>query len=196
VSLPRPPQEVKLVMSFLFKGGAEFAAALAETDHQYGPVDLVSEPLSFDFTAYYEPEMGKSLWRRMTSFGSLISPDQLPEIKLWTNAMEARFPNERGGRKVNIDPGYLAASKFILATGKDYSHRIYLGKGIYGDLTLIVQKGAFTPLPWTYPDYASQPLIGLLNLLRQRYLWQLKNKGVEGPSEKTNITKALEPWTP
>jgi hypothetical protein len=90
--------------------------------------------------------------------------------------MEARFPNERGGRKVNIDPGYLAASKFILATGKDYSHRIYLGKGIYGDLTLIVQKGAFTPLPWTYPDYASQPLIGLLNLLRQRYLWQLRQE--------------------
>jgi hypothetical protein len=174
MSMPRSPQEVKLVMSFLFKGGEDFAAALAETDHQYGPVDLVSEPLSFDFTDYYEPEMGKGLWRRMTSFGSLISPDQLPEIKLWTNAMEARFPNERGGRKVNIDPGYLAASKFILATGKDYSHRIYLGKGIYGDLTLIVQKGAFTPLPWTYPDYASQPLIGLLNLLRQRYLWQLR----------------------
>jgi hypothetical protein len=178
VSSPRPPQAVKLVMSFLFKKEKEFAASLAEADQQYGPVDFLSEPLPFSFTDYYEREMGQGLGRRMASFGPLIPPGQLADIKLWTNALEARFLNERQGRKVNIDPGYLAASKFILATGKDYSHRIYLGGGIYGDLTLIFQKGAYRPLPWTYPDYASQPLIGLLNLLHKRYLWQLRNAGI------------------
>jgi hypothetical protein len=177
VSLPRQPKAVKLVMSFLFKEEKDFAKTLSETDSRYGPVDFLSESLPFDFTPYYEPEMGEGLGRRIASFEPLISPGQLSGVKLWTNALEARSPNERGGRKVNIDPGYLAASKFILATGKDYSHRIYLGEGIYGDLTLKFQKGAFTPLPWTYPDYASQPLIGLLNLLRKRYLWQLKNAG-------------------
>jgi hypothetical protein len=177
VSLPRQPKAVKLVMSFLFKEEKDFAQALSETDSRYGPVDFLSESLPFDFTPYYELEMGEGLGRRIASFEPLISPGQLSGVKLWTNALEGRSPNERGGRKVNIDPGYLAASKFILATGKDYSHRIYLGEGIYGDLTLIFQKGAFTPLPWTYPDYASQPLIGLLNLLRKRYLWQLKNAG-------------------
>jgi len=181
VSLPHPPKAVRLVMSFIFKEAEEFASALTEADQQYGPADFLSEPLAFDFTDYYEPEMGKGLWRRMASFAPLISPDQLRGVKLWTNALEARFLNERRGRKVNIDPGYLAASKFILATGKDYSHRIYLGDGIYGDLTLIFQKGAFTPLPWTYPDYASQPLLGMIHLLRKRYLWQLKNTGFEGP---------------
>jgi hypothetical protein len=176
VSLPRVPKPVKLAMSFIFKEVKDLAAALSEVDDRYGPMDFLSESLPFDFTHYYEPEMGRGLWRRVASFESLISPDQLPGVKLWTNALEARFLNERRGRKVNIDPGYLAASKFILATGKDYSHRIYLGEGIYGDLTLIFQKGAFAPLPWTYPDYASQPLIGLLALLRKRYLWQLKNE--------------------
>ena len=178
MSLPRPPNAVKLVMSFLFKEEKDFAASLAEADQQYGPVDFLSEPLPFPFTDYYETEMGQGLGRRMASFGLLILPEHLADIKLWTNALEARFLNEHRGRKVNIDPGYLAASKFILATGKDYSHRIYLGEGIYGDLTLIFQKGAFRPLPWTYPDYASQPLIGLLNLLHKCYLWQLKNTGV------------------
>ena len=177
MSLPRQPKAVKLVMSFIFKKEKDFAEALAEIEPRYGPVDFLSESLPFNFTAYYEPEMGEGLGRRIASFEPLISPEQLPGVKLWTNALEARSLNERRGRKVNIDPGYLAASKFILATGKDYSHRIYLGEGIYGDLTLIFQKGGFTPLPWTYPDYASQPLIGLLNLLRKRYLWQLKNKG-------------------
>ncbi|HYB19437.1 MAG TPA: DUF4416 family protein, partial [Thermodesulfobacteriota bacterium] len=100
-------------------------------------------------------------------------------VKLWTNALEGQTLNEQGGRRVNIDPGHLAAAKFILATGKDYSHRIYLGEGIYGDLTLIFQKGTFSPLPWTYPDYASEPLLGIINLLRRRYLWQLKNTGKE-----------------
>ena len=181
MSLPHSPQAVKLVMSFIFGEEKECAAAISEAGQRYGPVDFLTEPLPFDFTVYYEPEMGKGLWRRLAGFGPLIAPEQLPAIKLWTNALELTFLNERKGRKVNIDPGYLAASKFILATGKDYSHRIYLGQGIYGDLTLWFQKGGFTPLPWTYPDYGSQPLIGLINLLRKRYLWQLKNPGLQGP---------------
>jgi hypothetical protein len=94
--------------------------------------------------------------------------------------LEGRFVNRRRGRIVNIDPGYLHSAKFVLATGKDYSHRIYLRNGIYGDLTLMVQKGAFISLPWTYPDYASSPLIDLLTLLRKRYLWQLKNERAKG----------------
>ncbi len=180
MSVPTPPKAVKLVMSFLFGEEQAGAAAIAEADRQYGPLDFLSESLPFDFTVYYEREMGSGLRRRMAGFSPLIAPEELPQIKLWTNALELQFLNEHQGRKVNIDPGYLAASKFILATGKDYSHRIYLGGGIYGDLTLWYQKGAFIPLPWTYPDYGSQPLIGLLSLLRKSYLWQLKNSGRQG----------------
>ncbi len=180
MSLPHAPQAVKLVMSFLFGEEPAGAAAISEVERHYGPVDFLSEPLPFDFTVYYEREMGQGLRRRLAGFAPLIAPEQLPGVKLGTNALELKFLNERQGRKVNIDPGYLAASKFILATGKDYSHRIYLGQGIYGDLTLWYQRGDFIPLPWTYPDYASQPLIGLLSLLRKRYLWQLKNSGRQG----------------
>jgi hypothetical protein len=163
-------------MSFICSREKDFALALSAAGQRNGPVDFVSEPLPFDFTPYYEREMGQGLWRRMVGFEPLIMPEQLISIKLWADAQEGRSRNEEGGRRVNIDPGYLAASKFILATGKDYSHRIYLGEGIYGDLALIFQKGSFSPLPWTYPDYASEPLLGILNLLRKRYLWQLKNK--------------------
>jgi hypothetical protein len=147
-------------------------------------VDLVSEPLSFHFTDYYEREMGKGLWRRMVGFEPLIAPEQLVSIKLWANRVENQNLNEQGGRRVNIDPGYVAGSKFVLATGKDYSHRIYLGEGIYGEITLIVPKGGLSPLPWTYPDYASQPLLGIIDQLRKRYLWQLKQQGERGKRGK------------
>ncbi len=177
MSLARQPLPVKLVISFLFADERDFSAALAEGNREFGPLDFVSEPLLFDYTDYYRKEMGPGLRRRIASFRPLMAPEDLVEVKGWTNALEDRHLNETGGRKVNIDPGTLAASKFVLATGKDYTHRIYLGKGIYGDLTLIFRNGSFTPLPWTYPDYGSQPLLGILNLLRRTYLWQLKQKG-------------------
>ncbi|OPX20432.1 MAG: hypothetical protein BZ151_03750 [Desulfobacca sp. 4484_104] len=62
----------------------------------------------------------------------------------------------------------------MLATGKNYVHRLYLDQGIYGDLTLVYQQGRFQPLPWTYPDYANPPLLDLLHLVRKKYLWQLR----------------------
>ncbi len=175
MSIPRPPQKVKLVMSFLYREETDFGVAARAVEEKYGPIDLVSEPLAFAFTNYYEPEMGQNLQRRVVGLAPLISPEEIVAIKLWTNEIEKQLVNERGGRKVNIDPGYIAAAKFVLATGKDYSHRIYLGQGIYGDLTLIFKKGSFQPLSWTYPDYGSPPLLNLINLLRRKYLWQLKN---------------------
>jgi hypothetical protein len=171
-------------MSFLCSRKGDFAAAFSEADRRYGPADVVSEPLPFRFTDYYEREMGGDLWRRMVGFEPLISPEQIVSIKLWANGVEARDLNERGGRRVNIDPGYLAESKFVLVTGKDYSHRLYLGEGIYGEITLKVQQGRFAALPWTYPDYGSQPLLEILDSLRRRYLWQMKQLGEKGKGRK------------
>ncbi len=178
----RPPQPVKLVMSLLFSKEKDLAATLERIDRRFGPIDFLSEMFPFDFTAYYEREMGKKLQRKMVGLGPLISPEDLVSVKVWTDEEERRNLKPQGGRRVNIDPGYLAPSKFILATGKDYSHRIYLGEGIYGDLTLLFQNGTFAPLPWTYPDYRSNPLMEVLRLLRKRYLWQLKSPGLR-PSE-------------
>ncbi len=64
----------------------------------------------------------------------------------------------------------------MLATGKNYLHRIYLGRGVYADLTLIYEKGGFQPLPWTYPDYASPEVRAVLALMRERLLDQLRDR--------------------
>jgi hypothetical protein len=105
----------------------------------------------------------------MISFLDLIDPVQLPEIKLVTNQIESQFVKGQK-RFINIDPGYIVPERFVLATGKNYTHRIYLNKGIFADLTLIFQKGQFQKLPWTYPDYAANNVKNFLNNVRQHYI--------------------------
>jgi hypothetical protein len=117
--------------------------------------------------------MGAPLYRRVFSFERLIAQEQLAEIKCRTNSLETKLSTQ-GRRSVNIDPGYLLFERFVLATGKNYTHRIYIGRGIYADLTLIYQKGAYRPLPWTYPDYAAPQMGSFLVKVRQKYGADLK----------------------
>lgn len=173
MSVPRPARPAKLVAGFFLQ-----QRDLAETlvDHLealFGPADLVSPWLPFDFTAYYAREMGEPLYRRVIAFKGLIGQESLPDIKLKTNQVEEHFAYA-GRRQVNIDPGYLLRERFILATGKDFSHRIYLRCGIYADLTLVYQKGRFTTLPWTYPDYADSRMLAFLGKVRRKYVRDLK----------------------
>jgi hypothetical protein len=117
--------------------------------------------------------MGWPLHRRFVSFEQLIRPLNVVEIKLTTNKIENDHLQD-GKRQINIDPGYISLERLVLATGKNYAHRIYLSKGIYADLSLIFHKGSFDPLPWTYKDYASPETIALFNNVRERYKRQLR----------------------
>src|SRR3989339_1969948 len=173
MSAPQRPQEVKLVAS-IFSGDVGIIGAVVKAlSEKYGTADYISAPLSFSYTDYYEKEFGGSLIRRFVAFERLVEPESLPDGKLWTNALESGYA-AAGKRRVNIDPGYLAGAHLVLATGKGYSHRPYLREGIYADLTLIYQKGAFQILPWTYPDYATGEMIGILTRIREKYLLQLR----------------------
>ena len=107
------------------------------------------------------------------TFAPLVDPARLPAIKLETNALE-REMSEDGARRVNIDPGYVSLGKLVLASTKDHAHRLYLGQGIYGEVTLAFQQGRFRPWPWTYPDYAREDYCALFDQIRARYKAQLR----------------------
>jgi hypothetical protein len=145
-----------------------------ELSERFGAIDFISKALPFHYTSYYEAELGSNLMRRMVSFQKLISPDALPAIKIATNAIEHRFTDNQGKRKINIDPGYLALSHLVLATCKGFAHRPYLQDGVYADLTLIFQAHTFRALEWTFPDYKSADMIRLLNTMRDNYFKQLR----------------------
>jgi hypothetical protein len=173
MSRPKPPDPVKLVIGVLVKDRECLEIVVPRLMETQGEIDTVSPWLPFHYTSYYREEMGEPLFRRMISFRRLISQDDLSGIKLRTNDLEAEM-SENGRRKINIDPGYLARERFVLATGKNFSHRIHIGGGIYADLTLLYREGAFQVLPWTYPDYAQPDIRDYLFMVRRRYVFDLK----------------------
>ena len=173
MSLPQPPQPAKLVISLFMKEKSFIDPAAKDLTDTCGPIDMVSPWFPFDFTRYYEPEMGVPLFRRFLVFKTLIEQNALSEIKTVTNTLEQRY-SKQGKRMVNMDPGYLLRERFVLASGKNFAHRIYLDKGIYADLTLVYIRGQFQKLPWTYPDYADKNILTYLESVRTKYVSDLK----------------------
>lgn len=173
MSTPAVPPAVKPVASLILAREDLTGPVLRRLATYWGPVDLVSHLWPFTATEYYSREMGGNLWRCLASFLHMASAAHLADWKVFTNSLEKRF--SLGGRRlVNLDPGYVTRERLVLATGKNYAHRVYLSQGIYGDLTLLAGRPGFQALSWTYPDYAAGPLPELLALVRRKYLWQLK----------------------
>ena len=167
------PVPVQYFASIIFNEKASLPALEAELTRVLGVIQDRSPLQAFSHSDYYAGEMGSDLSRLFLLFASLAPREQLAEIKLRTNEIEARFA-EGMKRTANIDPGYVALEHVVLATTKGFTHRIYLGKGIWADLTLIFGKGGLRALEWTYPDYASPETIALYNKWRKTYKESLR----------------------
>lgn len=176
MSIPFEPEKAKLIVAVIINGRENFDELLAILGREFGEAERLSPWYNFDFTAYYEPEMGAPLYRRFIVFKKPVTQETLPDIKLLTNKIENTFLNQNGKRRVNLDPGHLTLERFILATGKNFTHRVYLRNGIFADLTLIYTKGGFQVLPWTFPDYATETIRNFLAEVRQAYYLELKTK--------------------
>lgn len=145
-------------------------------EEQFGPIDETSAVIPFDFTDYYASEMGADLSRQWVSFAELQPLDRLAEIKAAANRLEDGLRRPDGRRTFNLDPGLLTMHNLVLASTKNYSHRIYLGQGIFAELTLIYEHAGFRALPWTYPDYQSPAALEFLVRVRARYLEELRTR--------------------
>jgi len=175
MSQPEISNDVKLIMSLFSPEKELVLKVMQQLSDLYGETDWISPEIFFDRTRYYEKEMGWPLHRRFLSFKALMPPERLVETKLRTNDIEKSYLKGKQ-RRINIDPGYLCLERLVLATGKNYIHRIYLHKGIYADLTLVFKRGGFVPLEWTYPDYADPKMIDCFNTIRSRYLEQIRKE--------------------
>ncbi|MFA5410336.1 MAG: DUF4416 family protein [Candidatus Omnitrophota bacterium] len=171
-SIKRHPP-VKLIVGFIFKESQVEEKAKGLLEKRFGKIDFESPCLAFTHTDYYEKEFGSGLKKKFISFKKLIAPDDLAGIKKTTNQIEKRL-SRRQSRLINIDPGYLDLSKLILATTKDYKHRIYLKDGIYAEATLFYQNKTFTPWDWTYPDYKQAEYLAIFEQIRDIYKRQIE----------------------
>lgn len=139
-----------------------------ELENCFGKIRTVSKTMDFPFTDYYDAEMGSRPVRYFILFEENVDPSSLADIKTRTNVLEMQFLGQNG-RQINLDPGILSLSSFILATCKDRSHRIPLKNGIYAETTLIYQDKDFQILPWTYADYSSDEVRQILREFRTIY---------------------------
>jgi hypothetical protein len=151
-------KKVKIFCGIIFSDEEIKQKSLIKLKENFGEIDLISSIIPFDFSDYYNREMGANLKRFWISFKELVSAADISGIKVFTNSIEANFAINNN-RQINIDPGYITPANVILATTKDYSHRIYLDKGIYAEVTTIYRKSGYIKLPWTYSDYFSKVAI-------------------------------------
>lgn len=173
----RTAKQVNLICGLISSDVDLMARAVRMMTEYFGPTDAQSDTWPFEDTDYYLAEMGDDLLRRFVSFERLIRPDEIAYIKGITNEIERRLCRDLGvsddQRRVNLDPGYMALAKLVLATTKDFSHRIYLRDGIYAESTLHYENGQWLAWPWTYPDYAADRYHAFFNELRDRYRMKL-----------------------
>jgi hypothetical protein len=135
-------------------------------------VALAGPRFAFTETDYYADSMGAGLEKQLFAFRDLVPADRLAEVKLRTNALEEAVAAEQTydvRRPLNLDPGLLDAGKLVLASTKDHAHRIYIGRGIFAEVTLHFRDHEWRPWPWTYPDYLRAETLAFLHEARTYY---------------------------
>jgi len=156
----KPPEKALLFISTLYPDASIFEYSQKFLENNFGDILFISPPLPWDYSSYYKEELGWPLFRQIIFFKNLINPGLLADIKLKTNEIEAELSSE-GKRRINLDPGYLSLFQVVLASTKNYAHRIYLGKGIYGEVTLTYRDDIYNPHLFTYKDYQDKTHIDI-----------------------------------
>ncbi|MGE5173567.1 MAG: DUF4416 family protein [Betaproteobacteria bacterium] len=176
-----PPLPVKLFIGMLSSEPALFDTCSEILQGDYGPLEDESGLLPWDNTDYYREEMGTGILRKFLFFKRIIDPGKLSSIKILTNILEKNYAVRDGQsyrRRVNLDPGYVTEAKVVLATTKDFAHRIYIGEGIYAEATLrySTKERKFAPFEHTYPDYRTEAYLALFNSARENLRAALHKK--------------------
>lgn len=175
-----PPKPVKLMCGILACDAKALAVARRRLETELGAMDLVSEVWPFDMTDYYARQAGPEILRQFVAFAELSDPGRLAEIKHTTNRLERELSEQLGRpwpRPVNYDPGFVEPSKLVLASTKNFAHRVYIGQGMYAEVTMTYVRGTWESFPFTFPDFKSGRYDRFLNQVRQRLTEQLKEAG-------------------
>lgn len=171
----KPPQKAILFTGILYCKTVEPEYIYKILEKEFGAIISTSRSFAFIETEYYREEMGENITRVFAAFDNLIEGDRIVDIKLKTNQIEDKLFSVNRKRSVNIDPGYLTSAKVVLATTKNFQHRLYLKKGIFAEVTLRYRKDSYSPWEWTFRDYKREESIDFFNKLRVIYRMKVKN---------------------
>jgi hypothetical protein len=164
------PSPVLLIVAAISRHAAAIEWGRERSTERFGPIALASDPFDFTETDYYTATMGAGLKKQFWAFERLIDPSALASVKCQTNRWEAEYAAlalHEEPRPLNLDPGYVTPAKLVLASTKDHAHRLYLGDGIFAELTLVYRNRRWQALEWTYPDYRRDDYHGFLTQCRE-----------------------------
>ncbi|MBX7247061.1 MAG: DUF4416 family protein [Candidatus Sumerlaeaceae bacterium] len=168
-ALKTAPQQGKLFFGLIATSEEMLEVARKRLALDFSAIETQSPIIPFDQSNYYEAEMGSGLLRQWISTERPIFLGELPDFKRFTNKLEDTH-GAGGKRTVNIDPGYVNLSKVVLATTKDYEHRIFLGGGIFAEVTLHYRRPeGFVGWPWTYPDHLPPAALSFFGEVREKF---------------------------
>jgi len=171
------PKPVELIIGILAADQICLTAALKVLQAEFGLFDLESDVWPFNQTEYYKQQAGENILRQFVTVEKLIDPGDLAEVKHITNKIEQDLLQKLAlslPRPVNLDPGILEPSKLVLASTKNFSHRIYIGKNIYAELTLSFIKGIWQSYSYTFSDYKGPNYHPFLTKAREKLVGQLR----------------------
>lgn len=150
------PAPVVVLLAVISRYDEALAWTVERAASVWGPVALRSETFAFCETDYYESTMGANLGKTFLAFERLADAGEVGPWKHRTNAWEAEYAawgRHPEPRPLNLDPGYITLAKLVLASTKDHAHRLYLGGGMFAEVTLSYKSGRWQEQPWTFPDY-------------------------------------------
>lgn len=169
MATPRSPEKAVFFSGILARGADLLPRAREALEGAFGPAFMESAVFPFAHTGYYREELGPEPVRMFLAWPEPCPTDSLARAKLATNALEADLARRLGGpRPINLDPGYLTQAKLVLASAKNFAHRIHLRDGIYAEVTLQYRHGRFRTLPWTFPDFADGRYDAFFLALREK----------------------------
>jgi hypothetical protein len=166
---PHPPSMV--LVAVITRHDEALAWARERAVERWGPVAEESPTFRFDETSYYDATMGTGLGKTFLTFAPGYDPGELAADKHLTNGWEAEYAalgRHAEPRPLNLDPGYLTAAKLVLASTKDHAHRIYLGDGMFAEITLFYRHGAWQAHEFTFPDYRRADYHAFFSACRKR----------------------------
>jgi hypothetical protein len=174
MGLAKLPQPVKLFIAVMHAPNFNIEQMFHQLKAQFGDIETTYGPIPFSWSDYYSSEMGEGLFKTYIMFHPLIDRSRLASIKCFTNALESECAADEK-RRVNLDPGYLARDKLVLASTKDFYHRLYLSDGIFGEVTLHYRLGCFRHFSWTFPDYREENFIAFIEKARAKLVFDLRH---------------------
>lgn len=182
---PSPHSPALLLLAAFSRHKATLDWARRRAVEAWGPIERESPRFEFVETQYYDATMGPGIKKVFFTFQRPLDPAELVEIKLETNRWEEQYAAAAGHaepRPLNLDPGYLTLGKLVLASTKDFAHRIYLSRGIYAEVTLQYRHHRWQHHEYTFPDYRRKDYQEFFTQCRET-LKKMKAEGGRGKAE-------------